>query len=622
MALTPNDYMIIAWVTSLFALTGLAVYAIVYYTRSLRRGKQDVVQDAEFFLTARGTVPWYRLAFSFYATAVGGWMIASPPAYASIAGIVGLVMYALSAGIPLQIIAYCGEWITKRYPRVLSITDFAHQRYGVWARWLVSLVCIFNMAIFLLNEYTIIATIFGDYIRTADIPITIIVGVLTTIYAGYGGVAASIATDVVQGFVSIIFVAVVVIYVAATFREPLPKPMPPALVAGDPAFGPSGERAGLGAIFAMPCSLIAATVFSEALWQRVWASTDRRSLRLAAGLGSLGVILTTFLLGFAGILVSWAGLINFGEYDPVTYEQTAPSTSYNLLLFLTFKDDRNASPDSNKANPILASGIGVIAVLLTVIMNQSVIDSLQTGLCAAISTNFLRGQHALFSRIVVLLINVPLIVVSLQGYPVLNLFLVANMLCICCFLPVLLGLWDGPLGRRVMTQGAMISGCVVAMLALMAYGIGDSWDVDQATWETWAAYLLIPSLPPCQDYATVNCKFANGVWVAWYANQYAWRYFIVAAGFSLVGVLLWVLPMQAAYALTGGWQPRDVPAPKVPHYDLLQLPGMAALAAVINPLELQAPGLADANGGGKAGGDVAAAANGHSNGHSNGGSKV
>jgi hypothetical protein len=33
-------------------------------------------------------------------------------------------------------------------------------------------------------------------------------------------------------------------------------------------------------------------------------------------------------------------------------------------------------------------------------------------------------------------------------HQVLTLFLVTNLLCVCCLVPVMLGLWDSPLGRR------------------------------------------------------------------------------------------------------------------------------------------------------------------------------
>ncbi len=36
------------------------------------------------------------------------------------------------------------------------------------------------------------------------------------------------------------------------------------------------NKPGYSSIFVMPASLFTATVFSEAMWQRAWASSDRK----------------------------------------------------------------------------------------------------------------------------------------------------------------------------------------------------------------------------------------------------------------------------------------------------------------------------------------------------------
>ena len=67
-------------------------------------------------------------------------------------------------------------------------------------------------------------------------------------------------------------VAVLFIFVAVTFRAPLPKPLPNYL---------SGLNFyGYSSIASMPISLFSATVFSEAMWQRCWATVDKRSVSL------------------------------------------------------------------------------------------------------------------------------------------------------------------------------------------------------------------------------------------------------------------------------------------------------------------------------------------------------
>lgn len=102
---------------------------------------------------------------------------------------------------------------------------------------------------------------------------------------------------------------------------------------------------------------------------------------------------------------------------------------------------------------------------------------------------------------------------------------------------------------------------------------------------------------PCKAVGTVRCNFHNGVWFTWYGNSnYRWQYFAVAAGFSVVGMLLWAAVAQLLRSAFGVEGPGvsglllRVPGAKyllgeAMEYQLIELPGMKWLAAKINPLE-------------------------------------
>ena len=122
-------------------------------------------------------------------------VVVSPASYASFAGIIGCVFYALAAGIPVMIIAFFGHSVSDRYPNCQSVGDFIHIRYGPTARLLVSFLTLFNMCIALLAEYTTIGSLFQGFVGTVNYPIIIVVGVITMVYTAYGGLLVSIATD-------------------------------------------------------------------------------------------------------------------------------------------------------------------------------------------------------------------------------------------------------------------------------------------------------------------------------------------------------------------------------------------------------------------------------------------
>ena len=87
------------------------------------------------------------IGWSFYAGAVGAWVIASPASYASYAGMLGLVFYSLASGLPFIMIAVAGEKIRNKVPHVLSLTDYMGWRFGFIAKTLVVTIILFNMSI-------------------------------------------------------------------------------------------------------------------------------------------------------------------------------------------------------------------------------------------------------------------------------------------------------------------------------------------------------------------------------------------------------------------------------------------------------------------------------------------
>jgi len=168
----------------------------------------------------------FLIGWSFYASAVGAWVMASPASYASTAGLLGLVFYALSSGLPFIMIAFAGDIIRTRVPHVLSLTDYIGWRFGFTSKTLVFAVVLFNMSIALLAEYLTIGSIFKYYVGSVSYPMIIVTGLLTTAYTAYGGLLVSIYTDRLQASASLLLFGVLAIYLAATFRPTLPKPAP------------------------------------------------------------------------------------------------------------------------------------------------------------------------------------------------------------------------------------------------------------------------------------------------------------------------------------------------------------------------------------------------------------
>ena len=132
-----------------------------------------------------------------------------------------------------------------------------------------------------------------------------------------------------------------------------------------------------------------------------------------------------------------------------------------------------------------------------------------------------KGKSLTIARLMVVVIHAPIIACALNGYSVLSLFLIANMVCVCCFMPVMLGLWNSPLGRKLITESGLIFSCTIAILTVCAYGVGNVWDAND-----WRGSIY------------------KGCVYAWLNNGYAWDYFLVAFGSSCVGLALWIILAQ------------------------------------------------------------------------------
>lgn len=94
-------------------------------------------------------------------------------------------------------------------------------------------------------------------------------------------------------------------------QQPIPSPLPEGM-------GPNFF--GYIAIFTLTVSLISSTMFSEAVWQRVWASATPRALYGGAAVGFVSITLIVFLSGFGGWLAFVWGYASFeAGTNPNTY---------------------------------------------------------------------------------------------------------------------------------------------------------------------------------------------------------------------------------------------------------------------------------------------------------------
>ena len=155
-----QSWLILTYGISVPVMVGFAMLAAIYTKVIGSKIEMATKNETEGFITARKTQGMWRIGWSFFAGSVGAWVIVSPSSYATFAGIIGLVFYAIASGLPLLIIAVFGQIVQERFPNVCSLGDFMLARFGPTAKIMATILTLFNMSIAMLAEYTTIGSIF------------------------------------------------------------------------------------------------------------------------------------------------------------------------------------------------------------------------------------------------------------------------------------------------------------------------------------------------------------------------------------------------------------------------------------------------------------------------------
>eukprot|EP00293_Proteomonas_sulcata_P008380 CAMPEP_0184313846 /NCGR_PEP_ID=MMETSP1049-20130417/68371_1 /TAXON_ID=77928 /ORGANISM="Proteomonas sulcata, Strain CCMP704" /LENGTH=195 /DNA_ID=CAMNT_0026631403 /DNA_START=59 /DNA_END=646 /DNA_ORIENTATION=- len=162
-------------------------------------------------------------------------------------------------------------------------------------------------------------------------------------------------------------------------------------------------------------------------------------------------------------------------------------------------------------------------------MNESGIDSIQNGILSIANTYLNPGRGLLIPRAILMCVTVVLVAIALQGYQVLSIFLVANMLCTCSALPLVLGTWDTPRGRYYVSEGGFLFSLVCTIGTVSLYGIASEWDSTEGGFS----------------------GILHGIWYAWAGNMYSWDYFAVAVAASFCHLGLYVSVRSACSGMFG-----------------------------------------------------------------------
>ncbi|KAI8899178.1 hypothetical protein BC833DRAFT_619653 [Globomyces pollinis-pini] len=499
MALTASNFVLPLCIAAMFAFGAWAIGSYIY---AKKQGVYD--ESAEFFLTAKNSQPWYRVAWGFYACSVGAGVLFSVPGYVAMnpggGGWLGLINYSVFAGLPFVLMAYIGIYIKKRFPAVLSIGSFAKWRFGPFFSTWVTLNVIFNLGIALTAEYTAIGGVFKSFLGTERWVPIVLVGLITMSYTAIGGLYVSLVTDQVQSIFIFLILAIVGTFVAVNFRvDILPSPLPDHLALND---------AGKGSFLTLGVALVSSTMFSDAIWQRVWSAKDDKALIRGSWIGAIMVIVIVFLFGLGGFISSWAGLVT--------------------------DDPNNAFLELLKIGGEIPIGMLLCICLIATTMNEAAVDSYQIALSdtvGALFEGFGVELNVWLIRGILICLNVPIAIVGCFGFSIINLYLITNLLTTCLLIPFCCGLI--PSLDFIVTGGAALFSSLSGVFGIIIYAVIDQLNKGA----TFSGQTII-----------------DGIVFTFYSN-FDYPGFAVALVSSLAGLLIYVGAGYVYYSVTGKERP-------------------------------------------------------------------
>jgi solute:Na+ symporter, SSS family len=437
-------------ISPLTTLLLLVAVLAVFTSIGVRAGRRRPGDGTTDYVLARGSQGPTSLALSFLASGLGAWILFAPPELGVLLGMTAVVGYALAAAAPFAVLAVVGPRLRRTVPSGHGLTEFLRVRFGPTAGVVVALVSLLYMGVFVAAELVAIGGLV-ELLGGVPPQVTVIAVVAATLlYTAYGGLRASLRTDRWQSWLVVVLLGVAAAAAVGTVEQPVAAVSRTGLLGVD--------RPGIETAVTLIIAVTAANLFHHGYWQRVWAARDDRALRRGALAGAAATVPVVLVAGGLGVLAAGAGVVEVPALAVFSIVAQLPTTVIAGVLVL---------------------GIALVA---------SSVDTIENGLAALLVAERprLRLGHA---RLATVVIMIPAVALALVAESVLQLFLIADLLCAAIVAPALLGLW-----RRT-TAVAVTAGSAAGLAGAFAAGWAASGSVAGAV----AAVTFpdaVPTLPP------------------------------------------------------------------------------------------------------------------------------
>ena len=403
------------------SLTIVVVISLIFTLIGLTYSKK--YQGINNYLTANRNIGFFSLSASLVASALGAWVLFGPASAATWGGIGAVIGYALGTAFPMIFLIPLGKKIRNEFSKGSTLIEFLRKRFGKSLFKLILLMTIFYMFVFLCAEVTAVAILI-NYISGTELWVTaLIILISTLVYTLYGGLRASIFTDMIQMIVILILFLISVIYLTSftgdQFSFSFINEKNPQLLSGN--YIPN-YTAGLTFFIAVA----ATNLFHQGNWQRVYAAKNNKILKKSLIFAFIVIIPIVLFMGFSGLVaVSVDSNVrpDLGFFSLLLRDQTEFLSMIIVILGLSLT-------------------ISTVDTLINAISSLIVVD----GKATFNVTN--KINYLDFSKYFIVGLSIVTFIIASKGFSILYLFLLADLFCCAFVLTVFYSFYNKKLDEK------------------------------------------------------------------------------------------------------------------------------------------------------------------------------
>ena len=403
------------------SLTLVIVISLIFTFLGLIYSKK--YQGLNNYLTANRSVGFFSLSTSLVASALGAWILFGPASAATWGGIGAVIGYALGTAFPMIFLIYLGKKIRSEFPKGSTLIEFLRKRFGKSLFKLILLMTIFYMFVFLCAEVTAVSILI-NYISGTSLWITASIILVTTLtYILYGGLRASIFTDVVQSIIILVLFLISVVYLNSFIGDQFSF----EFVAQKNSHLLSSSyipnyTAGLTFFIAVA----ATNLFHQGNWQRVYAAKNNKVLKKSLLISFIVIIPIVLFMGFTGLVavsVDSNVIPDLGFFSLLLKDQTKFLSIIIIILGLSLT-------------------ISTVDTLVNAISSLVIVDAKATFNLSK-NTDYLK-----LSKYFIIALSFVVFIVASKGFSVLYLFLLADLFCCAFVLTVFYSFYNKKLNEK------------------------------------------------------------------------------------------------------------------------------------------------------------------------------